>query len=113
MRVRVALDVSKPLLHGKRFNVGTDHPYWIRFSYERFLSFCFCYGCLGYNFKECSQWEQWKNIANLKNLSYEPWLRAKTYRLPKSSKKEGRNPPFREEPLPKHQLPKGPKQNHT
>lgn len=55
MQIRVTLNVSKPILRGKKFNVGTDHSCWIRFSYERLPSFYFCCGCLGHNFKECSQ----------------------------------------------------------
>lgn len=48
MRVRVAIDVGKPLLRGKKMNMGTDKSCWVQFAYERLLNFCYCSGRLGH-----------------------------------------------------------------
>lgn len=41
MRVRICLDVSKPLLRGKRLSLGLNGSYWVKFSYEHLLEFCY------------------------------------------------------------------------
>lgn len=78
MYVWVALDISKPLLHEKKFDVGTNHSYYIRFSYERLPIFHYSCGCLGHNFMECSWWKNLKNMVDSQCLLYGQWLRAET-----------------------------------
>lgn len=41
MRVRIKIDVTKPLLRGKMLNLGSNGPVWVCFSYERLPDFCF------------------------------------------------------------------------
>lgn len=41
MRVRVNLDITKPLHRGKKVNIGAKSPRWIHFSYERLPNFCY------------------------------------------------------------------------
>lgn len=55
IRVRINLDIKKPLPKGKKVNVGTKKPCCIWFSYEWLPNFCYQCGRLGYEFKECVQ----------------------------------------------------------
>ncbi|XP_042972923.1 uncharacterized protein At4g02000-like [Carya illinoinensis] len=41
MRVRLALDITKPLLRRKRISLGDHREYWVRFTYERLPDFCY------------------------------------------------------------------------
>lgn len=41
-RIRVCLNITKPLLRRKRMNLGLAKPVWERFIYERHLDLCFC-----------------------------------------------------------------------
>lgn len=34
MRIRVSMDITKPLLKGKRINIGEGKKSWTKFSYE-------------------------------------------------------------------------------
>lgn len=54
LRVRVTIDVSKPLKRRiKILNAGNEW-FWISFKYENVLAFCFIYGVLGHTEKFCS-----------------------------------------------------------
>lgn len=54
--MRVVIDVTKPLLCSKKLNIGLPTLVWVRFTYERLPDFCFCYGKLGHNHIECTDW---------------------------------------------------------
>lgn len=54
MRVHICLDITKPLLRGKKLIVGVGQTCWICLSYERLPNFCYSCGKLGHGFKECS-----------------------------------------------------------
>lgn len=54
MRIRVSLDITKPLMWKNKFTIGNLPPTWIHFSYERLLDYCYGYGIIGHNCKECS-----------------------------------------------------------
>lgn len=113
MRVRVAIDVSKLLLHGKKFNVGTNHSCWIRFFYERLSNFCYYCGCLGHNFKKCSRWEYWKNTDDPQCLPYGQWLRVESHRSSEPFKREVKNPTLKMETPSKYSLPNRSRSTHT
>lgn len=40
-RIRICLNITKPLLRRKRMNLGLAKPVWERFNYERLLDLCF------------------------------------------------------------------------
>lgn len=46
IRVRVKTDITKPLLRGKKINLGKRESVWVRFSYERFPNLSYCCGRL-------------------------------------------------------------------
>lgn len=54
LRVRILLDLAKPLLRGRKINVeGTTH--WVTFQYERLPRFCFQCGANFHGKTGCPQ----------------------------------------------------------
>ncbi|XP_042964598.1 uncharacterized protein LOC122298810 [Carya illinoinensis] len=76
LRVRVAMDISKPLLRGKLVNIGLEKPVWIRFSYERLPNFCYCCGLLNHSHSECVKWKDQQHSVGEEGFPYGNWLRA-------------------------------------
>ncbi|CAL2227508.1 unnamed protein product [Prunus armeniaca] len=54
LRIRVRVDVSKPLRQGKKMLPPSGNTVFVEFRYERLPEFCFCCGRVGHVFKECS-----------------------------------------------------------
>ncbi|KAF5445647.1 hypothetical protein F2P56_034685 [Juglans regia] len=54
LRVRVAVDLHKPLLRGKWLKLG-EKQHWISFKYERLQSFCFKCGVLSHKGRNCAR----------------------------------------------------------
>lgn len=53
MRLRVSIVVTKPLLRRKRFMIDDLLLVWIRFSYDCLPDYCYGYGIIGHNHKNC------------------------------------------------------------
>lgn len=56
IRVTVRLNITKPLMRGKRINLGPHGSCWVRFVYDRLPNFCYVCGRLGHNHRDCSCW---------------------------------------------------------
>lgn len=54
MRVRICIDITKPLLRKNKMNLSLAEPVWVNFTYKRLLDLSFYYVRLGHNHKECS-----------------------------------------------------------
>ncbi|XP_042958197.1 uncharacterized protein LOC122293793 [Carya illinoinensis] len=54
LRVRVVVDIHKPLLRGKWIKVGKK-KHWISFKYERLQNFCFQCAVLFHKGKDCTR----------------------------------------------------------
>ncbi|MBA0743467.1 hypothetical protein Gogos_006139 [Gossypium gossypioides] len=54
-RIKVELDVQKPLRRGIFILVGTQEKPWIPLKYENFPSFCFGCGRMGHGIKDCNE----------------------------------------------------------
>ncbi|BFG20610.1 hypothetical protein CerSpe_068840 [Prunus speciosa] len=74
LRIRVCLDVSKPLWRGKKLTLPYGNTEFVDFRYERLPEFCFCYGRVGHVFKECAFVDQAAKQACEK--PYGIWLKA-------------------------------------
>lgn len=75
LRVRTALDISKPLKTGFFLPRGGKESIWIQFKFERLGDFCYRCGCLDHGESSCS-----KNDVNIEDVidlrkAYGPWLR--------------------------------------
>lgn len=55
IRMRIILDLSKPIKRGTKLQIGTAAPCWIPATYERLPSFCYWCGLLGHTSKDCDK----------------------------------------------------------
>ncbi|KAM7518224.1 hypothetical protein LguiB_017186 [Lonicera macranthoides] len=88
LRIRVRVDVLKPLLRGVKMEVPTSpEPTWIPFKYEKLGDFCYGCGRLGHGVREC-WYQSLSSCANDNGLQYDEWLRV-TYNGPRFKKIDG------------------------
>lgn len=78
IRVKVKVDIRKPLKKDMTLDVGNKNTVWIPFKYERLPSFCFVCGTLGHMRRECDLLEESNEIRELTEdkLPYGEWMRA-------------------------------------
>lgn len=74
LRVRVQIDLTKPLKRRMKVRKSGDEWQWINFKYENVLSFCFICGILGHSEKFCSLLFDTPETEIIK--SYGAWMRA-------------------------------------
>ncbi|XP_031091148.1 uncharacterized protein LOC116027532 [Ipomoea triloba] len=77
-RIRVALNVSKPLKKGMRLKKDDGEWFTILFQYERLPTFCFLCGMIGHGEKQCAKWLE--EGEQQKEKPFSPSLRAGTRR---------------------------------
>ncbi|GMN44333.1 hypothetical protein TIFTF001_013533 [Ficus carica] len=78
MRLRVQIDVSKPLRRGATVQLGSNGVMvWTSFKYERLPDFCFGCGRIGHGRLECVD-DKVRNANASDCLFYSPELRADT-----------------------------------
>lgn len=53
MRIRVAINVDKPLLRGIKLRASDAHAVWCPIMYEKLPDFCHTCGVIGHSHKEC------------------------------------------------------------
>lgn len=73
-RVRVAIDVTKPLKRRMKIKKADNDWYWINFKYENLPMFCFICGILGHSEKFCSKLFDTPEAEIVK--PYGAWMRA-------------------------------------
>lgn len=56
IRVRVKMDITKPLCQGRLIKFGGPTPVWVSFQYERLPIFCYWCGKLNHDEKDCGIW---------------------------------------------------------
>ena len=74
MRVRVLLDVRKPLKPGMKLKKPGGAWVWVRFLYEKLLSFCFACGIIGHNGRFCEK--ILSGAVKMEERLFGSWLRA-------------------------------------
>lgn len=74
LRVRVTIDVTKPLKRRMKIKKAADDWYWINFKYENVPTFCFICGLLGHSEKFCGRLFVTPEADIVK--PYGSWLRA-------------------------------------
>ena len=84
VRVRVKIDVSKPLSRGRRIVLDEDIETWVSFEYEKLTNFCYWCGMVFHEEKECEKWLAGKGSNSHEQQEYRAWLRATLYNLGKS-----------------------------
>lgn len=78
MRIRVSIDVRKPLKRRMKLKKEAGEWIWIDFKYERLNIFCFICGLLGHTEKQCSKLYDCPSSEIVK--VYGPWLKAPSRR---------------------------------
>ncbi|XP_057444409.1 uncharacterized protein LOC130736614 [Lotus japonicus] len=77
MRVRVILDLTKPLRRGTQIGKAMNRTGKVFFKYERLPDICFACGRLGHSIKTCPDKDDDEEEENgIQNLPYGAWLRA-------------------------------------
>ena len=95
MRVKVALQLSKPLRRGG-FIAGSDgERSWITYKYERLPILCHFCGLLGHDLHHCARHFSATRNGDEVELQYGDWLKATggRYRSPPKRKPEGSSEP--------------------
>lgn len=58
VRLKVVIQLGKPLKRGIKIRIGQAEPCWLPITYERLPSFCYYYGRLGHTQKDCDKLEE-------------------------------------------------------
>lgn len=51
--VRVKIDIARKLIQGRKIKVKDEVHRWVLFKYERLSNFCYSYGLLEHDLKDC------------------------------------------------------------
>jgi hypothetical protein len=76
MRIRVKMDISKPLCRGRKARLSAGNETWIAFRYERLPNFCYWCGMLTHGDRDCERWLRSKGTLRREDQQYGTWLRA-------------------------------------
>ena len=76
LRVRIEVDITRPLCRGRRvtFEEGVDR--WVSFQYEWLPNLCFWCGMLLHDEKECDVWLKRKGTLDEEHKQFGHWIRA-------------------------------------
>ncbi|GMY19573.1 hypothetical protein FCV25MIE_14812 [Fagus crenata] len=92
LRIRVELDVTKPLLRGKILEGDDGKPFWVDFRYEHLPIFCYRCGRIGHSGNECVEGRRSGDGEQLVATDrFGSWLRAvpvrgdRAFRRPRES----------------------------
>ncbi|KAF5462865.1 hypothetical protein F2P56_018835 [Juglans regia] len=85
LRVKVLLDLSKPLTRGCVINVG-DSRSWIPFKYKRLPPFCYHCGIILHTQLSCTRRVSDGSTYATSQLQYGPWLKADPIQKPRFHK---------------------------
>ena len=96
LRVKIRIDISKPLLRKKKIAFVGKDPLWVSFKYERLPLFCHACGIIGHGKKECVTRSNQKEQGLVGTLQYGAWLRA-DYHVKRSSPRIDPKPVVEEE----------------
>lgn len=98
IRIRVKLDISKPLRRGFMLrSEESEKAYWVTIRYERIPEFCFQCGIIGHVAKECKG-KGCNEEENNSNFEFGMWMRYqgfnrfwKSSEIPRNEEKEAGN----------------------
>ncbi|XP_074347321.1 uncharacterized protein LOC141686168 [Apium graveolens] len=76
VRIRVTLDLNKPLKRRMKIKREGGEWSWVNFKYERLSTFCFVCGLLGHSERDCNL--VYDNHGKEITRAYGVWLRAPT-----------------------------------
>ena len=81
LRVRVEVDVSKPLCRGRKVILDDKEEVWVAFKYEKLPNFCYWCGMVCHDDKDCDIWLSSKGLLPLESQEFRAWMRATPFNL--------------------------------
>ena len=75
LRIRVDIDITKPLMRGKMIQIEGAEKVWVFFKYERLPTFCYRCGILGHQDRECCKVHKGYLSMDEDELQFGPWMR--------------------------------------
>ena len=79
LRVKVEVDVTKPLCRGRKIALNDDDETWVSFKYEKLPNFCYWCGMVSHGDRECDVWLSSKGSLSLDQQGYGNWMRASPF----------------------------------
>ena len=80
LQVRVKIDVSRKLIHGKKINVDEGVDQWVLFKYERLPNFCYRCRLLEHDLKDCTQKKEIDKTGDMGEFQYGAWMKGEPVR---------------------------------
>ena len=78
IRLRVAVDIQKPLCRGRTIITARGKEGWVNFRYERLPNICYWCGKLTHGDRECPLWIRSRGTLKDGDQQFGAWLRATT-----------------------------------
>lgn len=67
MRVRISIDITKPLSRGRKVEFDNGEESWVSFKYECLPNLCYWCGCLTHQDQDCLLWQNKKGSMSARN----------------------------------------------
>ena len=80
LHVRVRIDVTKRLVHGKKITIEGGERRWVQFKYERLPKFWYRCGLLSHTLKDCLEAGEHNTLGEKEELQYRAWLCGEIFR---------------------------------
>ncbi|KAH7836080.1 hypothetical protein Vadar_032512 [Vaccinium darrowii] len=90
IRVKVELNINKPLPRGKKVYTADWKPIWVPFRYEKRPILCHYCGVVGHDDRACMIKNQEAKDGIVKEDQYGGWMKASPVKLPPRRRAEGR-----------------------
>lgn len=81
LRVRVEVDVSKPLYRGRKVILDEEEEVWVAFKYEKLPNFCYWCGMVCHDDKDYDIWLSSKGSFPLEAQEFEAWMPVTPFNL--------------------------------
>jgi hypothetical protein len=80
MRIRVKVDITKPLCRGRKIGLANGKEGWAAFKYERLSNFCYWCGLVTHGEQDCAHWLRNRTSLGKKDQGYGAWMKADSAR---------------------------------
>ena len=88
LRMKVSIDVNKPLCRGRLISIPHGEQSWVSFKYERLPNICYWCGCLNHGDRDYDLWVESEGSLTKESQAYGAWIHAPPFA-------KGRNPVVR------------------
>ena len=83
LRIRVNVEITKPLCRGRKVLLETGREIWVSFKYEKIPNFYYWCGFVSHDDKDCSKWLASKGTLDITKQEFGAWLWAPPFNLGK------------------------------